>query len=339
MVTPDIIVVGASAGGIPALVELVQMLPPGFPAALFVVQHIPAYVTSYLPDLLSKAGSLPARHPEHGEGVQHGVIYVAPPDHHLLVEQNKVLVTRGPKENRFRPSIDALFRSVAHAYGPRAIGVVLSGYLDDGTSGLWTIQRLGGVTIIQDPEEAYAPAMPRNVLEYVQPDYTVRLAELAPLLIRLTAQPTANLATLTQAEIDRIRVEVRVAHGDSTIDLKLLQQGELTPFFCPECQGPLVQLVEDNLVHFRCRIGHAFSLSALLASVTEGVENQLYQVMQSLEEAQQLLKHLSERFADQPDLAHSLAVQAEQARRRAQAVHESIMKNEALGGSTRSQHS
>ena len=311
------------------------MLPPDFPAALFIVQHIPAYVTSYLPELLSKAGPLPAKHPQQGERVQPGTIYVAPPDHHLLLEQNQVLVSRGPKENRFRPSIDALFRSAAYVYGSRVIGVVLSGYLDDGTSGLWTIQRLGGITIIQDPEEAYAPAMPQNVLEYVQPSYTVRLAELAPLLVQLTAQPTTNLATLTQEELERIRVEIRIAQGEHAVDLKLLQQGELTSFVCPECQGPLVQLVEDKLVHFRCRTGHAFSLTALLASVTEGVENQLYQAMQSLEEAQQLLQRLSERFAGQPNLAQALSAQAEQARRQAQVLHESIMKHEALSGSIR----
>jgi two-component system chemotaxis response regulator CheB len=164
----DIVVIGASSGGIVALLDLVKTLPADFPAPIFVVQHVAADSPSILPQLLSHASSLQAKHPQHGEAVEPGVIYVAPPDHHLLVENDKVLVTRGPKENRFRPSIDALFRSAAYSYGPRVIGVVLTGYLDDGTSGLWTVQRLGGLTIVQDPRDAASPAMPANALHYVR---------------------------------------------------------------------------------------------------------------------------------------------------------------------------
>ncbi|UOQ77615.1 chemotaxis protein CheB [Hymenobacter sp. 5516J-16] len=187
----DIVVIGASTGGIQALLELVRTLPHDFPASIFVVQHVAPYAPSLLPELLSRESALPAKHPRDGEQMRPGVIYVAPPDQHLLIEQDKVLVKSGPKENRFRPSIDALFRSAAYGYGPRVIGVVLTGYLDDGTSGLWSIQRLGGVTVVQAPEDAAAPFMPLNALEFVTADHVVPLAELSALLVRLTAEPAS----------------------------------------------------------------------------------------------------------------------------------------------------
>jgi len=325
---PSIIVIGASAGGVQALLELARVLPPDLSAAIFIVQHIPAYATSYLAELLDKAGPLPARHPQHGEPIQPGTIYVAPPDHHLLLAQDQVLVTRGPKENHFRPSIDALFRSAAYTYGSRVIGVVLTGYLDDGTSGLWTIQRLGGVTIIQDPHDAYADAMPLSALEYIKPDYLVTLAELSSLLQHLTAQPASPTASLLPEELERINLEIRIAKGENAHELNFFHYGELTPFVCPACQGPLVQLTENKLLRFRCRTGHGFTLSALLASVAEGVENNFYAAMQSLQEAQQLLQRLSEHFVQQaqPTVARALQEQAEQARLRAQAVYASIMQ-------------
>src|SRR5687768_11583472 len=163
----SIIVVGASAGGVTALQQFVSHLPADLDAALFVVLHIPAYAKSQLPDILSNAGPLKAVHPADGETVQKGIIYVAPNDHHLLLEGDKVLVKKGPKENRFRPSIDALFRSAAVAYGKRTIGIVLSGLLNDGTSGLWAIKQSGGIAIIQSPDDAEYSEMPNNVKEYV----------------------------------------------------------------------------------------------------------------------------------------------------------------------------
>jgi two-component system, chemotaxis family, protein-glutamate methylesterase/glutaminase len=155
MARRDIVVIGSSAGGITPLSELVGGLPPDFPASILIVQHIPPHAPSMLPEILSRAGPLPAVHPKPNEPIQPGRIYVAPPDHHLLIaESGKAIVARGPKENRFRPSIDALFRSAAYVYGPRVIGVVLSGALDDGTSGLWSVKRMGGMAVIQDPEDA-----------------------------------------------------------------------------------------------------------------------------------------------------------------------------------------
>jgi two-component system chemotaxis response regulator CheB len=333
--TRDVVVIGASAGGVTALLELAAALPPDFPAAVCVVMHIPAHSASHLPYLLTNAGPLPASHPADGEPLRPGRIYVAPSDHHLLVEADRVLVRHGPKENRFRPSIDALFRSAAYACGPRVIGVVLTGYLDDGTSGLWSIQRLGGVTVVQDPQDAYAPDMPTNALTYVAPDHVVPLAGLAPLLTRLTAQPAPHPLD-PPAELERIRIEVGTAKGDNAYELRLVEQGELVPFVCPDCHGPLVQLVEGPVQRFRCRTGHAFTLAALLAGVRESVEGQLYGALQGLEEAQQLLLRLEAqaRRSEHAALADSLGTQATQTGEQARTLHAALAQHLAWRGGT-----
>ncbi len=178
MAKRDIVVIGASAGGVDALKTLAAALPADFGATLFVVLHVSPHSPSYLPDILNYADPLKATHPRDGEPIQRGHIYVAPPDHHLLIEYDQVLVKKGPKENRFRPSIDALFRSAAYNYGSRVIGVVLTGMLDDGTSGLWSVKRMGGLGIIQQPDDAPYASMPDSVLQYVEVDYQVPITGL-----------------------------------------------------------------------------------------------------------------------------------------------------------------
>jgi two-component system chemotaxis response regulator CheB len=173
----DIIVIGASVGGVETLTQLVAHLPEDLPAAVFVVLHISPDAPSVLGRILSRSGPLPARAAQDDEPIQHGRIYVAPPDHHMLVKQGYVSVVRGPKENRPRPAIDPLFRSAAAAYRSRVIGVVLTGLLDDGTAGMLAVKRCGGTAIVQDPEEALYPDMPRSVLETMQVDYVIPVAE------------------------------------------------------------------------------------------------------------------------------------------------------------------
>jgi len=330
----DIVVIGASAGGVIALLELVKTLPPDFPAPIFVVQHVAPDSPSILPHLLSAVSSLPARHPKDGEVVEPGVIYVAAPDHHLLVEGDKVLVKRGPKENRFRPSIDALFRSAAYTYGPRVIGVVLTGYLDDGTSGLWSVQRMGGLTVVQDPADAQQPAMPANALEFVAADYVVPLAELGGLLVRLTTEPAPTKPRIRKEELDLLEIELTIAKRDNAFELGIIDKGKLTPFTCPDCHGALTQLVEGNLIRFRCHTGHAYTVSALLGEVTQSVESMLYQTMRGLEETKMLLHSLGEHFTQdkQPAVAALFFRKAEHAGRQARIVHDSILDHEALSG-------
>jgi two-component system chemotaxis response regulator CheB len=330
----DIIVIGASAGGVAALLMLVKTLPADFSAPIFVVLHVAADSPSVLPQLLNSVSALQVRHPQDGETVAVGVIYVAPPDHHLLLEADRVLVTRGPKENRFRPSIDALFRSAAYTYGPRVIGVVLTGYLDDGTSGLWSVQRMGGRAVVQEPQDAEQPSMPANALEFVAADYVVPLAELGPLLGRLTQERAPAPTRLPAAELDLLQIELTIAKQGGGFELGIIDKGKLTPFTCPDCHGALTQLIEGKLIRYRCHTGHAYTVSALLSEVTQSVESMLYQSMRGLEETKMLLQNLGNHFADdqQAAVAKLFFRKADETGQQARIVHDSILKHESLSG-------
>jgi len=332
MAKRDIIVVGASAGGVEALRQLVADLPSDLLATIFVVLHIPPYSPSALPSILGSSGPLKAAHPVDGEQALPGHIYVAPPDHHLLVERDRVLVKRGPKENRFRPSIDALFRSAAYVYGPRVIGVILSGALDDGTSGLWTVKRLGGAAIIQQPEDAAVPHMPRNALEYVDADHAVPLSEIGLLLARLVGEPVPEKPDIAEKELKRLALEVNIAIEDDAFEKGIMEWGELTPFTCPECHGILVKLRDGDLARFRCHTGHAFTPSALLAGVTAAVGEMLWQAMRGLEEGTMLLREMAEHFKSigQPETAELFLTKAREAADHARIVHDSLPHHEQL---------
>ncbi|MBW3128048.1 chemotaxis protein CheB [Hymenobacter profundi] len=330
----DIVVIGASSGGVAALLALVQTLPADFPAPIFVVQHVGADSQSILPQLLDRVSALSAKHAQDGEAFAAGTIYVAPPDHHLLLENDRVLVKRGPKENRFRPSIDALFRSAAYGYGPRVIGVVLTGYLDDGTSGLWSLQRLGGVAVVQDPHDAESPAMPINALGYVEADHIVPLAELGSLLVRLTLEPAPATPRVLKQERELLGIEFQIAKANNAFALGIIEQGQLTSFTCPECHGALTQLIEGKLIRYRCHTGHAYTANALLGEVTQTVEGFLYQAMRGLEEAHMLLQALGEHFTQerQQQVATLFFQKAEVASSQARHMHEAIVKHESLSG-------
>ena len=187
-----VVVIGTSAGGLEALRELVADLPSDFPAAVAIVLHTSPQSPGILQDILARSGDLRTVSPTGTHRLEAGSIYVAPPDFHMLIEPGRVRVAKGPEENRFRPAVDPLFRSAAQTYGPNAIGVVLTGSLDDGSAGLWTIKQLGGVTIVQDPADALFPAMPQSAIDSVDVDYVVPLTKIPPLLVRLTAQPARD---------------------------------------------------------------------------------------------------------------------------------------------------
>lgn len=200
----NIITIGTSAGGVEALVKLVRQLPRDLPAAVFVVLHIPAQGASFLPEILNRWGELKAMHATDDMEIQQGYIYVAPPDHHLLIEQGHMHIVHGPKENHHRPSADVLFRSAAITYGPRVIGVVLTGALHDGTAGLLAIKQCGGTAVVQDPDDAYCPNMPANALTHVIVDYCVPLSEMGALLMRLAREPVKakeQTPSISQADV------------------------------------------------------------------------------------------------------------------------------------------
>jgi two-component system chemotaxis response regulator CheB len=228
----DIVVIGASAGGIEALRVLAGRLPADLPASLFIVLHTSPEAPSMLADILGRSGKLRAVTPEDGERIRPGTIYVGPPDRHLLVEPNRVRVTRGPKENRFRPAIDSLFRSAAQTYGPRVVGVILTGYLDDGTAGLWTVKQLGGTAVVQDPADALVPFMPLNAVTHVKVDYCLPLEEIAPLLVRLTTEAAEEEGAFQVPK--EVEIEVNIAKEQKALDAGVLQLGEPSNYACPD---------------------------------------------------------------------------------------------------------
>jgi two-component system chemotaxis response regulator CheB len=234
MPTHDIIVIGASAGGVEALMQLVKELPPHFPASIFIVLHVPAKGTSLLPQILARASSLPALHPQSGDIIEKGKIYIAPNNHHLLIEDGHVALSTGPRENGFRPSVDALFRTAAKAYRAQVVGVILTGLLDNGCAGLVSIKEHGGIAIIQDPEDAQFPAMPQNALRVVIPDYVLPLAKIPEKLVEMAKtavpvlQPAGNPGhdTAETGEYDSVYNQI---------------EGIVTDLVCPDCGGVLVE--------------------------------------------------------------------------------------------------
>jgi two-component system chemotaxis response regulator CheB len=290
----DIVVVGASAGGMETLQRLVTHLPEDFRATLFVVQHLPAGLKSILPRVLAGAGALPAEHAVDGEEIQPGRIYVAPADCHMLLEPGFVRVAHGPRENRFRPAIDPLFRSAAYVYGSRVIGVVLSGLLSDGTAGLWTIKLRGGTAIVQDPEEALHPSMPLNAIGNMAVDHVAPVAGIAGLLGRLTREGAPVPHEMPIEEQRLLESEVRIAENYVDVSMELFRKSELSPFTCPECHGVLAKMSGGGIPRFRCHTGHAVTADALLESLEEQVEAKLGDAARAVDESVMLLKHMGE---------------------------------------------
>ena len=328
----DIIVIGASAGGFEAIRRLVAGLPAGLPASLFIVWHMAPAVKSILPEILNRLMTLPAANAIDKEPIQRGRIYIAPPDHHLLIEKDRVRITRGPRENRFRPAVDPLFRSAAYACGSRVIGIVLSGGLDDGTAGLWAIKYYNGVAIVQDPDDAEVSSMPQNALDTVNVDFKVPLSEIPPLLIKLVTQPAERIENLQTPEHERAETEVRIALQDDTLKRRIMEFGELTPYTCPECHGVLTAIKEGSRIRFRCHTGHAFSADSLLATISESIEENLWFAVRSVHESVMFLNHLGDHFAalNRPRIAALYFKKAREAELRAVSVRKAVLAHEQL---------
>jgi two-component system chemotaxis response regulator CheB len=294
----NIIVMGASAGGFEVLKKLIAGLPAGLDAAIFIVWHISADTIGILPEVLNRSGPLPAANATDFEEIKMGHIYVAPPDRHLVLEQNHMRVTKGPKENRFRPAVDPLFRSAAYTFGSRVIGVVLSGALDDGTSGLWTIKERGGLTIVQDPKEATVAGMPLNALREVKVDYTLPVALIGPKLVTLSSERVKEIKYPNDEENKKTEMELRFALQDLDHKHPFFTLEKLSPFSCPECSGVLGTIKEGNIVRFRCHTGHAYTADSLLAAITEKTEESLWITVREMQETVMLLNHLGDHFAE-----------------------------------------
>jgi two-component system, chemotaxis family, protein-glutamate methylesterase/glutaminase len=275
----DIIVIGASAGGVEALSKLVMQFPDDLLATVFVVQHVSATARGRLAEILDRAGPLPATLAQDGATFQQAHIYVAPPDHHLLVKEGNLRVTRGLRENRVRPAIDPLFRSAALTYGARVVGVILSGLQDDGTAGLLAVKRCGGVTMVQDPTDALYPEMPRNALTHVEVDHCLPVSKMGAVLYRLTQETAATLSIPPD-----IVTEVEIV--ERTVDTVSREEelGTLVPLTCPDCGGPLWELHNDGLQRYRCRLGHALTATSLLGGQSEVIETALWTAVRTMEE-------------------------------------------------------
>jgi two-component system chemotaxis response regulator CheB len=326
----NIIVIGASAGGIEALRILVSGLPENFAGSLFIVVHMPASSPGLLASILERAGPLPATCVTGHEPVEAGRIYVPSPDHHLLLEQGSVCVSRGPKENRFRPAVDPLFRSAAQAYGSRVIGIVLTGGLDDGTAGLVAVKQLGGTAIVQDPDDALCSSMPRSAMQEVEVDHSVPIAGMASLLVRLTSEEVEEKRKYIVPE--EIKTEVAIARQEKPFEAGVLALGTPSMFSCPESHGVLLQIKSGNLTRFRCHTGHAYSIRSLLADINEGIEDALWSAIRAIEEKVLLMQHLAEHVQEGGGAsAEELLDSAHFARRRAELVRQVALQPDNPG--------
>jgi two-component system, chemotaxis family, protein-glutamate methylesterase/glutaminase len=288
----NFVVVGASAGGVEALRTLVHGLPSDFPAAVLVVLHLPAESPSALPLILRRAGSLPVSQAQNDSPLRNGHILVAPPDRHVIVFDNRVTLTRGPRENGHRPAVDVMFRSAARAKGAQAIGVVLSGALDDGAAGMVAITLRGGLGVVQDPADALHPAMPQNAIEAAHPEHVLPVEKIPALLCDLVQQevhgPGAEPSELMEMETAMADLDPSALNDPD-------RPGEPAGLGCPDCNGSLFQIHEGGLLRFRCRVGHAWSPQSLLAEQAVSLEGALWMALRSLEEKAALSRDMSAR--------------------------------------------
>jgi two-component system chemotaxis response regulator CheB len=280
----DRIVIGGSAGSLDTLRAIARHLPSQFPGSIFVVAHI-GQSRSTLPDLLRKAGNLSASHPQGEEPIRKGHIYVAPPDRHLLIEDGKVCLSRGPREHFTRPAIDPLFRSAASASGPRTIGVVLSGGGSDGSAGLGSIRRSGGMTVVEDPSEAAFPDMPLSAASICKPDFLVPAAEIPSLLLRLSEEVAEGINASKGAAIP-----MEMEEG---LDRPIA-------FSCPECGGALKPVSHTGLQQYSCHIGHRFGAAELLEAQAEGVEKGINVAVRMLSEQAEFARQMIEGARNAP---------------------------------------
>jgi len=288
----DIVVIGTSAGGLDALDRLIGQLPAGFPAAVFIVQHLhPEHTPTALLYKLGAHKTFDCKIAENGEAFERGKIYVAPSDAHLLIKESTLLIARGARENRYRPAVDPLFRSAAVAHGPRVIGIVLTGMLDDGTSGLMAIHRCGGITVVQDPLDALYPDMPQSAINNDHVDYCVPLTAMGQLLDKLSRE----FPNKTVSVPDDIRIEADIAERVLMGIEEVNALGDLTPYTCINCGGSLWMMKEPDGERYRCHTGHTFTAATLLYDQGEKVEETLWVALRVLEERRNLQKNMAQK--------------------------------------------
>ena len=320
----DIVVVGASSGGLDAVSSVLAQLPADFPAAVFVAIHA-ADSSRDFARLLGRASALPVRGATDRGVIYHGNVYVAPADAHLLIESEHMRLSHGPKENRCRPSIDVLFRSAAVAYGPRTIGLLMTGYLDDGVAGLEAIERRGGLVVVQHPGDAVVPDMPRAALDAVNVHHCAPVHRLGALLGRAVAEPILSFDA--ERLPDGLAVETAIA-AERKVTMKQQEAlGHLEPYGCPECGGPLSRIEETQVRRYRCHIGHAYTAKALLRDQGDQVERALSAALRTLGERASVLEDIARDMGEDPHSLQSTSLRqrAEESRRHAEVLRQLLL--------------
>jgi two-component system, chemotaxis family, protein-glutamate methylesterase/glutaminase len=286
-----VVVVGASAGGLDALKILISQLNRDFPLPILVVRHISADATgNVLLEALNKLNNLACKHAKDGDQLKAGHLYLAPSDHHLMIgKDKKILVTKGAQENRARPAIDPLFRSAAVAFGSGVIGILLTGYLNDGTSGMKVIKTCGGICIVQDPAEADYPDMPKNALDNVEIDFCLPLTEMGAKLYQLIPEKLTKQKPIPENILIEAKIAERILSDLDSVN----SLGNQVPFNCPGCGGVLWQMNQDIDLRFRCHTGHAYTAASLLAEQNKKIEETLWTALRMFEERKNLLVQMS----------------------------------------------
>ena len=294
MANRDVVAIGTSAGGVQALLHLVKHLPSTFPASILVTIHLPSHGRSALDDILTRAGSLPAQFANDGDVLRKGRIYIAPQDRHLLLDGNQLSLGVGPRENNSRPAIDPMLRSAAVCCGARTIGVVLTGTLGDGASGMWALDRCGGITVVQDPNDAAFAEMPLSVMNRAKPDHVVKLSAMPALLERLAHEPAAPPMPVPRS----LKYEVEIARTGRTTMESMDHLGKRSVLACPDCGGVMWEIDEGDITRFRCHVGHAYTAEPMSLALDENLRRALASAQRAMEERVALARKLEKQAID-----------------------------------------
>ena len=321
----DIIVIGGSSGATAPLKEILRSLPLDVPAAIFIVLHIPARGIGILATVASVAGRLPVKQAVDGMLIEHGTVYLAAPDHHLLIADGRLALGRGPRENMVRPAIDPLFRSAAMAYGPRVIGVVLSGFLSDGAAGLEAIKRCGGMAVVQEPSDALADEMPRCALEASTADFCIPGAKIGDVLAELASGQAGQAGPVP---LD-IQLEVQIAAGERIDSEALATIANPAALTCPSCGGVLSALKAEQPLRFRCQVGHAFAADVLAKEQESRIDEAMRVALRIIEERIQLVRRMAEdaRRNGRSAVAEMYEARAQEYRRYSEVIRQAVLKS------------
>lgn len=321
----DIIVIGGSSGGTAPLKDILARLPLDMPAAVFVVLHIPARGIGILSTVASAAGRLPVKLAMQGLPIEHGTVYLAAPDHHLLIAEGHLVLGRGPRENMVRPAIDTLFRSAAMAYGPRVIGVVLSGLLSDGAVGLQAIKRCGGLAVVQEPTDALADEMPRRALEVNSVDFCLPGALIGDVLAELAGEEAGQMGPVPPD----IQLEVRIAAGERIDSEALATIARPAALTCPSCGGVLSAVKPQHSLRFRCQVGHAFTADVLAEEQDSRIDEAMCVALRIVDERLQLVSRMAEsaRASGRTAVAEMYEARAEEYRKYSEVIRQAVLRS------------